>query len=237
VADNETMITANIALIAFFGGLFPSLLWLWFWLREEHCHHNPKRYILAAFIGGMVAVPLVLPLQHLAATYFSGVIVVILWAAAEEVLKFLAAYVTVLRPRMMDAPIDPLIFMISTALGFAALENAFFLIDPIRDGGTVQALLTGNLRFIGATLLHTLTSATVGFGVAYAFYRRKFIQRWVLALSLVLAIALHSIFNFLIIEGNQGGMMQAFLFVWAGIILLLLLFEKVKARSNTECTF
>ena len=226
------MLTARIATIAFFGGLLPSLLWLWFWLREEKCHHDPKRFIFYSFLAGMAAVPLVLPFQHLASAYFTGTTVLVLWAISEEVLKYFAASITVLRPRLMDAPLDALIFMISAALGFSALENMLFLIAPLQAGDTIQTILTGNLRFIGATLLHTLSSATVGLGIAYGYYRSKAVQRIALVSALILAIALHSGFNLLIMKSEQGGMFGAFLLVWAGIILLLLLFEKVKARSN-----
>jgi len=33
------------------GGLFPSLAWLWFWLREEADHPEPRKLIALRICG------------------------------------------------------------------------------------------------------------------------------------------------------------------------------------------
>ncbi len=45
-------------------GIVPALLWLWFWLKED-VHPEPLKMITLSFLGGMVAVVLVLPFQQL----------------------------------------------------------------------------------------------------------------------------------------------------------------------------
>ena len=52
---------------AFLGGLLPALLWLYFLLREDSRCPEPKLMILVAFLAGMIAVPLVLPIEQFAA--------------------------------------------------------------------------------------------------------------------------------------------------------------------------
>jgi len=224
------MIAPEVIIYALLGGLIPTLLWLWFWLKEDRCHPEPTVLILISFLAGMIAVPLVIPLERAVATVASGTLMVVLWAMIEEAMKFLAAYIAVLRHKEMDEPVDAVIYMITVALGFAALENALFLLSPLGDGLIAETLLTGNLRFLGATLLHTLASATIGIFIAMAFYRGHVWRDISAALGLILATALHALFNFSIISqsGKSEGILSAFLAIWIGIIVLILLFEKIK---------
>ncbi|MDP2650067.1 MAG: PrsW family glutamic-type intramembrane protease, partial [bacterium] len=110
---------ATTIVLALLGGILPALLWVWFWSREDAVHPEPRRLIVLAFIAGMVAVAAVIPLQKLALAFFPGSLVVLLWAAIEEAVKFGFAYITVLKNKADDEPIDPLIYMITVALGFA----------------------------------------------------------------------------------------------------------------------
>ena len=188
--------------------------------------------IILAFIAGMITVPIVLPLEQFADTYFSGTIVIILWSAIEEISKYAFAYFIVLKRKAVDEPIDAVIYMITVALGFAALENTLFLLNPIMDGDFVSTIINGNLRFLGATLLHTLSSAVVGVMIALSFYRKKTLKNTYIFFGLVLAILLHSLFNFFIMEGGGEKMLTVFAFVWIGIIILIFLFEKIKRIKN-----
>lgn len=232
--------TASTLLFALLGGLLPALFWLWFWLREDKQNPEPRGLIILAFIAGMVAVPLVIPIEQWISNVFapSIILVIALWAVAEEVLKFLVAYVTVLRNKATNEPIDMMIYMITVALGFAAFENTLFLLRPLGDGFIVESILTGNLRFIGATLLHVLASATVGILLAFSFCRRPPVRRWALLGGLILASALHALFNFFILRSNgDTDILLTFLAVWLGIILLILVFEKVKRLGRPQQFF
>jgi RsiW-degrading membrane proteinase PrsW (M82 family) len=217
-------------LLALVGGIIPAILWLLFWLREDKKRPEPRGLILFSFIGGMAIVPLVIPLERLVVSDFLNIslMTIVLWALIEEVFKYLASYFTALRTRATDEPIDPMIYLITTALGFAALENTLFLINAFSDGQILQGLVTGNMRFIGATLLHTVSSAIVGASIALTFYKSKTVKRIGLLLGLILAIALHAVFNFSIMNMTSGKIFIVFGAVWVLIVLLILFFEKVK---------
>jgi len=120
--------------LAFLGGVLPALFWLIFWQLEDRCDPEPKWLIVLCFLGGMLAVPLVLPLQYWAQAHFAGAAMLLIWAAGEELLKFAIAWVIALRGRAVDEPIDAIVYMVTVALGFAALENALFLINPLLGG-------------------------------------------------------------------------------------------------------
>ncbi|HEX9830376.1 MAG TPA: PrsW family glutamic-type intramembrane protease, partial [Thermodesulfobacteriota bacterium] len=150
------------------------------------------------------------------------------WAALEELLKFGAAYFSALRKREDDEPIDPLIYMMTAALGFVAIENAIFILNPLLKGNLIEGVITGNLRFIGASLLHTISSAAIGISLALAFYKRAAVKLIYLSFGILTAIALHTLFNLFIIKETDSITLATFGFVWMAIVILILFFEKIK---------
>src|SRR4051812_9234144 len=101
--------------IALLGGVLPALLWLAFWLMEDRCEPEPKRYIAFCFLAGAAAVFVALQLERLACTYILAgaacrgqppIAILFAWAAIEEVIKFAAASLVALRTRVFDEPLD-----------------------------------------------------------------------------------------------------------------------------------
>ena len=215
-------------IIAFAGGLFPALLWLWFFLREDRANPEPKLLIFLAFIAGMISVIVALFLEKWVAGFMFGPSLILAWAAIEELVKWFAALVAVLWRPFDDEPIDPIIYMITVALGFAALETGLFLLAPVSDGNVAGSILTSNLRFLGAALLHVVSSAAIGLALAFAFYKSFGAKILYLCTGIVVAITLHALFNFFIIDNTGGTIMFVFFFVWLGVIALFILFERVK---------
>lgn len=214
--------------IAILGGFVPALFWLWFWLREDRAHPEPKRLIISSFIAGVLIVPLVLPLQRFAMDRFEGPSIAFVWVLIEETVKYSAALIVVLWNKAVDEPIDCIIYMITIALGFSALENALFIFTPLQDGAYMESFLTGNFRFLGATLLHVLASGTVGAAMALSFYKGTALRITFATLGLFLAIVLHGSFNFFIMNSSGETILNMFLLVWVGIIALFLVFERAK---------
>lgn len=221
--------------VAFLGGLIPALFWLWFWLREDSTRPEPLLLIAITFIAGMAVVPLALPLQQLACDLLQNGFcqptshnLLYTWVIIEEVLKYAAALVVIFWNQAVDEPIDMIIYMIAIALGFAALENALFIFNPLTAGDYLNTTLTGSFRFLGATLLHVLASGTIGVLLAFTFYKRDTVKLAFGMVGLFLAIVLHALFNFFIMDASGETILGVFLFVWMGIIVLFLLFEKVK---------
>ncbi|HEX2792385.1 MAG TPA: PrsW family glutamic-type intramembrane protease [Candidatus Paceibacterota bacterium] len=240
------MPTAEIAIYAFLGGVLPALVWLYFLLKEDSRCPEPRPLIILALMTGMLAVPLVLPLEHMARAFlpslFPGISlfdrfaldptfqlpIVLAWAVIEETVKYALAALFILWRQQVDEPVDLVIYMLSVALGFAALENTLFLIVPLTEGDIVGSLLSNNLRFIGATLLHVIASSAIGFSLAFAFRKPLIVRAAAASAGLVLAIALHAIFNFLIIKETASHTLLAFFLVWSGIVVFFALFELLR---------
>ena len=214
-------------LLAFLGGVCPALIWLFFWLMEDRCEPEPKRSIFYSFALGMVAVAPALILESMAQYYAVGVGLLFVWAAIEELMKFGAAYFAALRLAAFDEPLDAVIYMVTAALGFSAMENALFLFTPLSHGNLLGSIVTEDLRFMGASLLHSLASVTVGLALALSFYKPRSTRILYAIIGLILATSLHTIFNFFIL--NKGSeTLWIFTSIWVGIIAALLFVERIK---------
>lgn len=218
--------------LALFGGVVPALFWLWFWLKEDAAHPEPGKLIALAFLGGMLVVPIVLVLQRVVADLYTGAALTLVWVIMEEALKYAAALVLVLWHKAVNEPIDYIVYMIVVALGFSALENTLFLFNPLTQGEIVESLLTGKFRFLGATLLHVISSAAIGVALAFAYHRPPTTKLLFGMVGLCSAVALHALFNFLIIGSSGETILAVFALVWFGVIALFFAFEKLKRTSH-----
>ncbi|MFH1454896.1 MAG: PrsW family glutamic-type intramembrane protease [bacterium] len=241
---------------AFIGGIIPVLIWLFFWTTEDNKNPEPKSMLALAFIGGMTAVFISLFLEKylfglglknlFASSIFNNILplfekianqtnitidkvllVMIFAPLIEELSKFIMAYILVLRSKVNDEPLDPMIYMITTALGFAAVENMLFLINPFDNNDIISTIFTGNMRFIGATLLHTISSATIAMFISFHFFDSKIKKLLFVILGIGCSVIIHGAFNFLMI-GDQGASTLALELIWIIVIIILLAFEKIK---------
>lgn len=225
---------------AFLGGFLPTLIWLWFWLKEDP-HPEPRRVLFFTFFAGMLAVPAALLLEEAASRIALsagliekgslGLFIIFIWAAIEEILKYFAAYQAALKRANFDEPADAIIYLITAALGFAALENTLFLLKTMQSHAVFLSLITGNLRFLGATVLHTVTSATLGASIGFCFFHKEHRRRNLYG-GLFLATLLHVFFNFFIIKNSGSQIFQIFSLVWVGAIAIIFVFEKIKRVKN-----
>lgn len=214
-------------------GILPGLAWLVFYLKEDIRHPEPKRLIFYAFLAGALITIFVLQGQIVVNNILSSMGYspysfpsFLFLGAIEEVFKFLAVYITVSRRKEFDEPVDAMIYMIVAALGFATVENIASILQANSFSSVgPNPLETTILRFVGATLLHSLTSGLVGYYWGRAIAQKggytKLIGR-----GLILATLLHAIFNYLIIKSEPVALPLVFLMFIA--LFILYDFEKLK---------
>ena len=225
--------------IAIIFGLLPGFAWLVFYMSEDP-HPEPKRLIAFTFMVGMafgfftVAIEEVFngAVAHIGIVELS-ILSLIGLALIEELMKFTAAHFAVSKSPDFDEPIDAMIYMIVAALGFATLEN----IGAIANLPSASTQLIGPLfpmiletisfRFIGATLLHTLSSGIVGYYWARGIVLGK-VRRY-LTVGIVIATVLHAFFNYLIL--NYGAAGYSVVFLVAIGFFVLSDFEKLKIQN------
>jgi len=237
----QALLTSSYFIYATLGGLLSAVVWLWFWLKEDP-HPEPKRVLIRTFFTGVLVLPIALFLEEV---FFEGGVnlgfiaknsfhfwILFVWAGIEEIAKYSAAYWAALIRPGFDEPIDAPIYLITAALGFAAFENSIFLFKAFREGfaafeGPMLGLITSQLRFIGATLLHVTTSAIVGISIAYAFFHPEKRHRNVIG-GLFTATLLHTFFNFFILKEGGEKVLIIFFAVWITAIALIFILEKIK---------
>jgi protease PrsW len=205
-------------------GIIPSLVWLTFFLFEDHKRPEPRSLIFYVFLaGGLSTAVAALPelyiqrIFSLGETFLSSVSLLLSFAFVEEFAKFLAVYLIVSKNKYFDEWVDGMVYMVTAGLGFAALENILNLI------GTDLIVEVTLIRGIGATLLHALASAIVGF----YWMRKRLIE------GLFFATVLHAIFNYLILLLNGVEVYASLLLLLAAVIVFHD-FEILKRRDAKE---
>lgn len=190
--------------------LAPSLIWLLFYLRKDS-HPESNRMILRVFLWGIATTIPVAILQlgaervlsafQLERTIYSFIYFFAVVAISEEVFKYLAAKKAVFSSSELDEPLDVMLYMIIAALGFTALENLLYLWPGSYgdDFGFPQSLALAFQRFVGATFLHALVSGALGYFLARAYFEPKKSAKLMLS-GFTLAVVLHGLFNFSIME-------------------------------------
>lgn len=195
-----------------------------YYLRKD-VHPEPSSMVLKVFLWGILIAPLAagseIVLAYLGKNWgifepTNG----ILWnfvgiAFVEEYAKYQVVKWKVIKNKAFDEPVDAMVYLVIAALGFAALENILILVGPLITNylarfspditpvigfeiSDVVQLIT--IRFWGATLLHTLSSAVLGFFLALSFYHRGRFKYGIFPVGIILATLLHGFFNYFILQ-------------------------------------
>ncbi len=226
--------TPAAILVAALIGIVPAVFWLFFWLREDESgSRQPTGLVALTFIAGMLSVMLVVPLEKfIGSLSLDHTTLVTLWAASEELFKYLAFTLIMYKSVYLDKPVDYPIYLMTAGLGFAALENTLYLFHPVSVDATTVSFLTGNLRYLGSTLLHAVGSGIIGISIGLAFFQPKIVRTFYAAIGVCSAIALHSVFNFFIMQKDGENFLQVFGFLWVVTIIIMLLFEKLRRMGS-----
>ncbi len=209
-------------------GFLPSLIWLFFYLRED-AHPEPKRLIIQVFILGMLMAPAAVGIEYAMLELYDFfnvrtlLAILIGIAVIEETLKFLVVKWRILGDKEFDEPVDAMIYMVISALGFAAIENILFAAGPFQEslGGGFGVII---VRFLGATLLHALASGIVGFFIAESILHKEKGHKGHVLQGLLIAFALHTLYNWIIITTLSP--------VAVGILLLTMAYFVSRAFQN-----
>ncbi|MEA3292938.1 MAG: PrsW family intramembrane metalloprotease [Patescibacteria group bacterium] len=197
-----------IYFIALIFALLPSIAWLLFYLRKD-THPESNWQVMKIFFYGMLAalpaIFLELGIFELLASikapaFLTSLLLILVGVAlVEELLKYLVVKGKVLRNAEFDEPTDAVLYMIIAALGFAASENILIFFGPDWPYKFVDAFFVSGFRFIGATFLHALCSGIIGFFIALSLFKTTKRKKLIIT-GLFIAIALHGLYDFSIIE-------------------------------------
>jgi RsiW-degrading membrane proteinase PrsW (M82 family) len=175
----------------------PILLCVFFYLQDRW-EPEPHAHVLAAFGIGMLAVaPALIIAQRLDALLprVSASAVgdaFLLAAGVEETIKLVLLLASAYMWAEFDEPFDGIVYATAVALGFAATENALYV---LRGGVSVAAL-----RALFTVPGHGLCGALLGYYLGRAKFGRIPLHAplWIAA-GLFAAIAVHGTFDYVIL--------------------------------------
>jgi RsiW-degrading membrane proteinase PrsW (M82 family) len=197
---------------------------------QKDLHPEPKRMVLKVFLlGALITIPVYLVqavlalameainLSPLASNFIKWFVII---GFSEELFKYLVVKFAVFNSQNLDEPLDLMLYMVISALGFAALENILYLFPSVSnisfDRLIYQTSFLTLVRSLTAVFLHTLCSAIVGYFLAMAFCQAT-VRRSFIVLGLLTATVLHGLYDFFIIT------LQGYIKIIFPIIIILIL--------------
>lgn len=220
--------------LAIVAACIPGIIWFAFFSKKD-TNPEPKRLIVYTFSAGVFISIFVLIVQYFFQSFIPipaqwVLLSIIGLAFIEEFFKFLAAYWAVRKDRAFDELVDAMIYMIAAALGFATVENIFVIANSLWSitASPIETVLeTTALRLIGATLLHTLSSAIIGYYWAKGILRRK--EKRFATWGILIGTAVHVAFNYLILTfQNKNLLIYPSLFLVVIAFFVLMEFDRLK---------
>jgi RsiW-degrading membrane proteinase PrsW (M82 family) len=149
----------------------------------------------------------------------------------EELSKFAGAYLLLKKNKYFNEIINAMIYLIVLALGFGLVENFLAVTQDLTTSSWLMiALETLSLRFIGANLIHALSSGLIGFFWALTLVKGK---KQYLFTGLILGILLHTFFNIAIIRLPESyGSLALYLISFTLFLITIILFTLLKSSLH-----
>lgn len=163
----------------------------YFYLRDS-LEPEPISMVIRSFIFGVLLVIPIMVIQYIMQTEWNwrdGIVAEVFQSAVvEEFFKWMVIYFTAYKHVEFDEPYDGIVYAVAVSLGFATLENLFYLIINGLDIAFWRALLPVSS--------HALFAVWMGYYLGLAKFskgvRKERIYLWV---SVALPICLHALYN------------------------------------------
>ncbi|MDD5433298.1 MAG: PrsW family glutamic-type intramembrane protease [Candidatus Pacebacteria bacterium] len=184
------------------AGFLPSFIWLLFYLRKDSHPESNSMVLRIFFLGALSGVAAIFLERWLQDSWgilgFSVIALPVFLTSGlvEEVVKLMGVKIGLWKTSEPDEPIDWVLFMIISALGFAALENILVLSNQVSIS-SIEAIEVMLWRFLSATFLHALCSGAIGYFLVLSTCYNKKIYLWLGVLGVA---CLHGFYNWSIIK-------------------------------------
>ncbi len=193
----------------------PCLFLFWYFFHRDKYEPEPKKYLIGIyFLGALMVIPAFL-MEILLAPIFNVIshrilsaflMAFVLIAPTEELLKFLVVKLWIYKNVEFDEVMDGIVYCVSSSLGFATIENIFYVFE--------YGMGTGVLRAFLSVPGHTFFGALMGYYIGRAKLD-KLREKKLIFLGILFAILTHGLFNFLLFTKT----VLAFLVIVVVIIL------------------
>lgn len=219
-------------------GFAPGLFWLWLIAHRDRYLPSPASIVIRTFLWGVVGVvPIALvegaltfsgffdPEEPQASPWMVAYAAFVVAGMVEEIGKFLVVRRTVYTSPYFLEPLDGLIFSAAAALGFASLENVFYMLSF-----GWQVIL---IRAPVSTLAHVVFGASWGYALGLEKMRGR--RRGLTPAALGAGMLLHGLFDYLLLSDQGTGMVSLLalgLFLAGAAVWLWLLSRAVRITAS-----
>lgn len=201
--------------------------------RKDKVNKEPISLLLMRFFAGalctipagFIQIFLTKPLEKYFGNGIQSTLVMAygLVAVSEELCKFLTLRLLPFKRAHFDEPFDGIVYAVMVGMGFATLENIFYVYQ--------HGISTGILRMFTAVPAHATFAILMGFYVGLAkFYRRKRTVYYFMAI--VLPILFHGTYDFFLFLGKTS-----YHLIGAGVSLIVAIkLSQIALKRNQEIT-
>lgn len=198
----------------------PGIYWLWYFYEKDELEPEPIHLIRRTFLLGIaVAFPVAFLESLLEIPFGPSELMgaVIIAPIIEEIGKYSVVRATVYRHAEFDEPLDGIMYAAAAALGFASIENVFYVWAEYDDWLNNQAS-SGTAEGFGAVIGvyavravlsvpgHVLDSSMWGYALGRAKFSPPEKEGWLTLEGLAAAVGCHALFNFCLVSDlNLGG--------------------------------
>ena len=212
--------------------ILPSLLIVTFFVMSDR-FREPNKEILKVFVYGIILVFPAFYLNSALSEIFASrsisenLIRSFLTAApVEETLKFCVLYFLVYKMKDFNEPIDGIVYGVVVSLGFATLENIYY-VYYLSDYFDSSARTLAIVRSFSAVPAHGVFGAVMG----YFFMKYSFVKKQNnLFLCMFVPFLLHGFYNFFAADY----FIVSFLLIVISWIVVLRMFSRLKKSQKTK---
>ncbi|SDN37904.1 glutamic-type intramembrane protease PrsW [Alkalicoccus daliensis] len=198
-------------------------LLLYFYLKDQF-ELEPFHMVIRSYVfGGLLVFP-VMFIQYAVITETgissSFLLSVILAPFTEEFLKWFTVMFTVYFHMHFNQRYDGIVYACAVGLGFASVENIFYLIE--------NGLDTAFLRAVFPVTSHALFGVVMGYYFGLAKFSAK--RKTFLLISFLVPLLLHSVYNVILLAPGSW----AYLLVTFMIFMWIFAMKKVKSANKAQ---
>ena len=203
--------------------VLPSFLILYFFVISDKYREPIPSLIKASLIGVILCGPSYIFTSYLLKYFIQSTTIDLNFiysflsaSLVEEFLKFIGIFICLHIIKDFDEPIDGVVYGVCVSLGFATLENFYYIF--YLEYEDFHSLI---IRSLGAIPMHALTGAIIGMYMIKYFEKSK--EKFYL--GLIVTYLLHSTYNFLVLSVSD---FFALIFIVFACYIFMIRFIKFK---------
>jgi len=178
------------------------ILMMYVYFRDKYEKEPIKLILKGILLGAIIIFPVGLIENYLTGfttgmakipkAAFDGFIVA---GATEEAFKYFVVFILIWRNHNFNEKFDGIVYAVSVSLGFAAIENLFYVFSE-------NSMQVGLLRAFTAVPGHTIFGIVMGFYLGMARFSNQGKGKWLLR-AFTVPWLLHGMYDFMLMSGHS----------------------------------